>query len=78
MSKRNAELEKKIVEQDIAIKRFKSQLDTACQDKARFKRMYEEEKRRKNTGSIDDGSMLANVASMMGQNTGHNLKDARA
>ena len=66
------------MEQDIALKRFKSQLDTAWQDKARFKRLLEEEKRRKNTGSIDDGSMLVNAVSMMGQNTGHNLKDARA
>ena len=42
LAKRNAELEKKILEQEIALKRVRSQLDTASQDKAKFKRMYDE------------------------------------
>ena len=56
LAKRNAELEKKQMENEISMKRIKHQLDTANQDKARFKRMYDEEKRKKN--STDDQLLL--------------------
>ena len=47
MSKRNAELEKKFIEMDTSHKRLTKQLDQAKQDKANFKRLYEEEKRKR-------------------------------
>lgn len=68
MAKRNAELEKKHLEIEIANKRLQKQLDSANVDKAKFKRMYEDEKRKR--GSIDDPMSLALQPSI-----GHSLKD---
>lgn len=47
MAKRNAELEKKQLENEIAHKRLQKQLESANIDKAKFKRMVEDEKRKR-------------------------------
>ena len=72
LAKRNAELEKKHLEIEIANKRLQKQLDSANVDKAKFKRMYEDEKRKR--GSIDDPMSLA----LQPSSIGHSLKDQRA
>ena len=75
LAKRNAELEKKQLESEITMKRIKMQLDTANQDKAKFKRMCDELKR-KGPGGVSEDLML-NVANSNASG-GMSLKEARA
>ena len=73
LAKRNAELEKKLLENEVTMRRIKTQLDNANTDKAKFKRFYEEEKRKR--GNPDDPLMLPSAHSA---GPGLSLKDARA
>ena len=50
LSRRNVEIEKKLVEQETQIRRLKQDLQNANIDKAKYKRFHDEEKRKKNAG----------------------------
>ena len=46
MSRKNAEIEKKLVEQQTQIRRLKQELQNANIDRAKYKRLLDEEKRK--------------------------------
>lgn len=75
ISKRNVELEKKTLEQDIALKRLEKQLDTANTEKNKFKRLYEEEKRKRGHADEPGGQQVLGNSNSLG--APHSYKEAR-